>query len=533
MTIKRALLSAYKKDGLVEFASVLQGEFGAEIISSGGTAKLLRSAGVKVQDVSDFTGAPEMFGGRIKTLHPRVEGGILFRRDEDGDVQEAVQNGIDPIDMVVCNLYPFEETIAKPETTLEEAVEMIDIGGPTMIRAAAKNYRFVTVISSPDQQERVLAEMREHDGDTTLETRMKLAIEVFKTMAQYDTAVFKYLEGKAGFAEKFPDVLLKIFDKIHVCRYGENWDQEASMYKDRDAPEGIGIASLAKLWGKEISFNNYLDIDACFQTLLDLTEFNHICVIFKHTNPNGVAVDSESQLKACQRAFSCDPLSAFGGIWGFNKPVEEDVARYMIEEKNIFIEVLIAPQISDGARAILERKENMRVLEFGDLLSKRDVLYKNLEFRGILGGILLQDYDWGPIVKEWNVMSARPVSDEEKETLIFAMKIAKWAKSNSAVFACKTDTGMYTIGIGTGQQSRVHVVRLAHAKALEFGHDPAGSVMATDSFFPFPDGFEAAVEAGAVAVVCPGGSIRDEDVIKRADELGASLVFTNKRVFRH
>nr|MDO8083258.1 bifunctional phosphoribosylaminoimidazolecarboxamide formyltransferase/IMP cyclohydrolase [Candidatus Sigynarchaeum springense]MDO8116370.1 bifunctional phosphoribosylaminoimidazolecarboxamide formyltransferase/IMP cyclohydrolase [Candidatus Sigynarchaeota archaeon] len=534
MGIKKILVSTFKKEGIVDFVKALKDEFHVDVLSSGGTAKILRSAGIEVQDVSTYTGAPELFGGRIKTIHPRIAGGLLFRRDNPQDIEEANANAIESIDMVVSNLYPFQDVIKNPATSLDEAVEMIDVGGPTMIRAAAKNFAHVTVVSSPDQHAQVLKEMREHGGDTTLETRMKLAIAVFKTMAEYDASIFKYLETHAlagGSPEKFPDVLVKVYEKVHMCRYGENWDQAAAFYTDIDSR--IGIGNLGKLWGKEISFNNYLDIDSCFQTLLDLTEFEHACVIFKHTNPNGVAVDSTSQLEACKRAFSCDPLSAFGGIWGFNKPVEPEVARFLIEEKNVFIEVLIAPKIPDASRQIMAKKENMRVLEFGDLLSKRDELYKNLDMRGILGGMLVQDYDWGPIVKDWNVMTKRPVSGEEKKTLIFAMKIAKWAKSNSAVFARSTPTGMYTIGIGTGQQSRVHVVKLAHGKALEFGHETRGSVMATDSFFPFPDGLEAAVAAGAVAVLCPGGSIRDKDVISKADALNASLVFTKKRVFRH
>ncbi|MBN2153464.1 MAG: bifunctional phosphoribosylaminoimidazolecarboxamide formyltransferase/IMP cyclohydrolase [Candidatus Lokiarchaeota archaeon] len=534
MGIKRIIVSTFMKEGIVDFVRVLKDEFHVDVLSSGGTAKILRSAGIDVQDVSAYTGAPELFGGRIKTIHPRIEGGLLFRRDNPQDVEEARANAIESIDMVVSNLYPFQEVIKKPGTSLDEAVEMIDVGGPTMIRSAAKNYAHVTVVTRPEQHAQVLKEMREHGGDTTLETRMKLAIAVFKTMAEYDASIFKYLEKHAPAAispEKFPDVLIKVYEKVHMCRYGENWDQAAAFYTDVDSH--IGIGNLGKLWGKEISFNNYLDIDACFQTLLDLVDHEHACVIFKHTNPNGVAVDSRSQLEACKRAFSCDPLSAFGGIWGFNKPVEPEVARYLIEEKNIFIEVLIAPRIPEESRRVMARKENMRVLEFSDLLTRRDELYKNLDMRGILGGMLVQDYDWGSIVKEWDVVTKRPVPEDERETLVFAMKIAKWAKSNSAVFARKTPTGMYTIGIGTGQQSRVHVVKLAHAKALEFGHDTRGSVMATDSFFPFPDGLEAAVAAGAVAVLCPGGSIRDKDVVSKADELNASLVFTKKRVFRH
>ena len=529
--IKRVLISAYKKHGIVDFAKTLQEEFNVEIISSGGTGRLLSSNGIDVQQVSDFTGAPELFDGRIKTLHPRIEGGILYRRDDEDDLKEAVDNNIVGIDMVVCNLYPFEDVIANPDVPTEDAIEMIDIGGPTMIRAAAKNYNFVTVVSNPDQYDAILKEMRENDGETTLKTRLQLAIDVFKHTSSYDTAIFKFLEKRAGIDEKFPDTLVKRYSKIHPCRYGENWDQEAAFYKDMESP--FGIHSLKKLWGKEISFNNYLDIDACFQILSDLNEHEHVCAIFKHVTPNGVAIDSSSQLEACKRAFSCDPLSAFGGIWGFNKPLEREVAEYIIDEKNVFIEVLLAPEIPEDAKKILEKKQNMRVLEFGDMLSKRDILYQNMEIRGLLGSILLQDYDWGSITKIWEEKTSIKTNQIQKDTLLFAMKVCKWTKSNSAVFAKFTKTGMFTIGIGAGQQSRVHVVKLAHSKAEEFGHDTKGSLMATDSFFPFPDGLEAAVDAGAIGVVCPGGSIRDEIVIKRAEELGVSLIFTKKRVFRH
>lgn len=532
MKIRNVVVSAYKKHGLPEFVRALQAEFGVNVISTGGTAKLLRDSGIVVQDVSEYTGAPELFDGRIKTLHPRVEGGILFRRDHPADVEQAARHDIEPIDMVVVNLYPFEDVIQDPGISTADAIEMIDIGGPTMIRAAAKNHAHVTVVSNPSQHDAVLAEMRALGGETRPETRARLAVEVFKTMAEYDAAIAHFLERRSGTApDPFPPTLIKVFKKMQQCRYGENWDQRASFYKDKDA--SLGIHSLKQTWGKEISFNNFLDIDACFQLLSDLNEFPHACVIFKHATPNGVAVDSTSQLEACKQAFACDPLSAFGGIWGFNKPVTAEVARHVIEEKKVFVEVLLAPSIEPAAMAILKRKENMRVLEFGNILDDRAALYGSMEIRGILGGVLVQDYDWGPIIKDWDVKTSRPVSDAEKAALIFAMRVCKWTKSNSAVFATATASGYRTLGIGAGQQSRVHVVRLASAKAVEFGHDLAGSVMATDSFFPFPDGLEAAVEAGARAILCPGGSIRDADVIKRADELGAALVFTGKRVFRH
>ncbi|MHA1998453.1 MAG: bifunctional phosphoribosylaminoimidazolecarboxamide formyltransferase/IMP cyclohydrolase [Promethearchaeota archaeon] len=531
MKIETILVSTFNKTGLLEFVKELERILHPTFLSTGGTARILRDGGIKIKDVSDFTGAPELFDGRIKTLHPKIEGGILLRRNNPKDLAEAEKNSIVGIDMVICNLYPFEDVIQDPKISLDDALEMIDIGGPTMVRAAAKNFKDVVVVSKPEHYDLILKELGEHGGDLTLETRMKLAIEVFKNVSEYNIAIYKFLEKRAGIVEKFPEKLVKIFNKVHPCRYGENWEQEASFYMDKDSP--FGIHSLKKLWGKEISFNNYLDIDSCFQILSDLSGYEHVCAIFKHTTPNGVAVDGKSQLEACKRAFSCDPLSAFGGIWGFNKPLDLEVAKYIIEEKNVFIEVLMAPSIPEDAKEILMKKKNMRVLEFGNMLAKRDVLYQNLEIRGVLGGILLQDYDHGEIIKKWDVKTKRKISEKEKASLLFAMKVCKWAKSNSAVFAKPTETGFYSIGIGAGQQSRVHVVKLAHSKATEFKHDTNGSVMATDSFFPFPDGIEAAAEAGAVAILCPGGSIRDELVIQKADELNVSLVFTAKRVFRH
>nr|MDO8116446.1 bifunctional phosphoribosylaminoimidazolecarboxamide formyltransferase/IMP cyclohydrolase [Candidatus Sigynarchaeota archaeon] len=416
MAIKNVLVSVFKKQGVPDFVSTLVKEFNVHVLSTGGTAKLLKASGIQVQDVSEFTGAPELFDGRVKTLHPRIEGGILFRRDNPKDVQEARTHDIVGIDMVVCNLYPFQDTIQDPNVPLDDAIEMIDVGGPTMIRAAAKNFKDVTVVSRDEHFPLVLNEMRENHGSTTLDTRMKLAVDVFRQTSTYDAAIFKFLEKKTGQGTKFPDVLVKIFKKVHSCRYGENWDQDASFYADTESP--FGIHSLNKLWGKEISYNNYLDIDACFQILSDLNDHEHVCAIFKHMNPNGIAVDSKTQMDACKHAFNCDPLSAFGGIWGFNKPLEPAVADYLINERKVFIEVLLAPSIPAESRAIMEKKENMRVLEFGDMLSKRDVLYQNMEIRGLLGGLLLEDYDSKPVVKEWNLMSNRPVSDDEKKTLV-------------------------------------------------------------------------------------------------------------------
>jgi phosphoribosylaminoimidazolecarboxamide formyltransferase/IMP cyclohydrolase len=528
--IKRVLVSVFNKSGIVEFVKTLQTEFGIDILSTGGTAKKLAENGINIIEVSKYTQSPEVFGGRVKTLHPRIEGGILMRRNNDSDVAEAKKNDILPIDMVICNLYPFKDVISKPEVTMDEALEMIDIGGPTMIRAAAKTYPFVTVVSDPSQFNMVLDELRENKGETTIETRKQLAIEVFQKMAQYDAAIATYLDSQEGFSG-YPEMLFRSYKKVQDCRYGENWIQKAAFYKDTDA--SVSLANFKQLQGKEISFNNFLDIDSCVQMLLDLGPDHYVTAILKHTTPNGVAIDRESQLESCKRAFSCDPLSAFGGVWGFNKKLEKEVADYIINEKNIFVEVMIAPEYDASALEILKTKENLRVLEFPGFLNRKSDFYARPELRSTLGGMLVQDYDSGPVIKDWDVKTKREVSEREKEALIFAYKVCKWAKSNSAAFAKEYETGVYSVGIGAGQQSRVHVVRLAVQKAQEFGHDLTGSVMGTDSFFPFPDGLEAAAEAGAKAILNPGGSIRDDLVIDRANQLGISLVFCGKRVFRH
>lgn len=530
--IERAIISVFDKSGVVELAKTLVNEFDIEILSTGGTGRLLEENGITITKISDYTGSPEMFKGRVKTLHPKIEGGILYRREIEKDVVDAEKYDIPSIDMVICNLYQFKEAISKPDTTLEEALEMIDIGGPTMIRAAAKNYPDVVVVPDPDYYDIILKELREHDGKVGDKLRAKLAQEVFVIMADYNAAIAEYLQNKMG-EKLLPRHLIKIFEKESDTRYGENWDQEAAFYKDLSSE--YGLQDFKQLGGKEISFNNYLDIDSCIQILLDFGREDYVTAILKHTSPNGIAIDRENQLTSIKRAFSTDPLSAFGGIWGVNKELTEEVADYIINQENIFIEVIMAPSFEPKALEILRQKENMRILEFGDFLTKRDELYESLEMRSVLGGILVQEYDHKPVIREWNVVSQRKVTEMEKEALIFAYKVSKWAKSNSACFAQTYDTGIYTIGIGAGQQSRVHVVQLAAQKAKEFGHEEAlkDSVMGTDSFFPFPDGLEAAVEVGAKAIINPGGSIRDEVVIKTADKLNCALVFCGKRVFRH
>ncbi|MFX1500566.1 MAG: bifunctional phosphoribosylaminoimidazolecarboxamide formyltransferase/IMP cyclohydrolase [Promethearchaeota archaeon] len=531
--IKRAIISVFDKSGIIEFAKLLQNEFGIEILSTGGTGTLLENNGIKYTKISEYTNTPEMFEGRIKTLHPKIEGGILFRRGLPNDIDDANKYNIKPIDMVVCNLYQFKKAIEKPGITLDDALELIDIGGPTMIRAAAKNFPDVIVIPSPEYYEEIIDELRKNKGAITEETRIILAQDVFAIMADYNAAIAKYLQKIYSPKAFLPNTMIKVYKKVQDCRYGENWDQMAAYYKDSSAK--YGLHNLKKISGKEISFNNYLDIDSCIQILLDFGSEYYTTAILKHTSPNGVAIDKNEQLLSVKKAFSTDPLSAFGGVWGFNKKLKTEVADFIVNKEKIFVDVLLAPSFEEKALEILKQKKNMIIIEYGNFLNNRTDIYNNFEIRSVLGGILAQEYDSKPVIKEWNVVSKRKVNDDEKEALIFAYKISKWAKSNSACFAQIYDDGIYTIGIGAGQQSRVHVVKLAVQKAIQFGHkdELKNSLMGTDSFFPFPDGLEVAVEFGAKAIINPGGSIRDDIIIERADELNCALVFCGKRVFRH
>lgn len=531
--IKRVIISVFEKTGIIKFAKVLMEEFNVEILSTGGTGALLEKNGIKFTKISDFTESPEMFDGRIKTLHPKIEGGILYRRGLQKDIDDANKYNIKPIDMVVCNLYQFKEAIERPDINIKDALEMIDIGGPTMIRAAAKNFPDVIVVPSPDYYEEIIEELRKNKGAITERTRIILAQEVFSIMADYNAAIANYLQRYYNPETLLTNTIIKTYEKIQDCRYGENWDQKAAYYKDSSAI--IGLHDLKQISGKEISFNNYLDIDSCMQMLLDFESKHYITAILKHTSPNGVAIDKKDQFMSAKHAFSTDPLSAFGGIWGVNKELTKEVAEFIVNKEKIFVDVLLAPSFEPEALAILKQKKNMIILEYGDFLEKRNEIYKNLEIRSLLGGVLVQEYDSKSVIKEWNVVSKKKVNNAEKDALIFAYKVSKWAKSNSACFAQYYDDGIYTIGIGAGQQSRVHVVKLAIQKAIEFDHkaELKDSVMGTDSFFPFPDGLEFAVNAGAKAIINPGGSIRDEAVIKCADDLGCALVFCGKRVFRH
>jgi phosphoribosylaminoimidazolecarboxamide formyltransferase/IMP cyclohydrolase len=531
--IEQAIISVFDKKGIVDFVRVLVNEFKVEILSTGGTGALLEKNDIKFKRISEYTGSPEMFDGRVKTLHPKIEGGILYRRDLQRDLNDAKKYHIPPIDMVVCNLYQFKEAIERPNISLEEALEMIDIGGPTMIRAAAKNFPDVIVIPGPEYYDDILSEMRKFKGAITEKTRAALAQEVFTIMADYNLAIANYLKEYYNPDQMLGKNIFKVYEKVQDCRYGENWDQKAAYYRDLSAK--YGLQDFKQLGGKQISFNNYLDIDSCIQMLLDFGQEHHVTAILKHTSPNGIAIDKSNQINSVKMAFSCDPLSAFGGIWGVNQTLTYEVADFIVNKEKIFIEVLLAPSFEVDALDILKQKENLRLLEYGDFLTKRDEIYSQLEIRSTLGGALVQEYDHKPVIKEWKVVSDKQVNESEKEALIFAYKVSKWAKSNSACFAQIYDDGIYTIGIGAGQQSRVHVVKLAAQKAIEFGHksELEHSYMGTDSFFPFPDGLEAAVDAGAIAIINPGGSIRDEEIIQRANELNCALIFCGKRVFRH
>jgi phosphoribosylaminoimidazolecarboxamide formyltransferase/IMP cyclohydrolase len=529
--IERAIVSVFDKNNVVEFVRSLT-KFGIEILSTGGTGRLLEKSNIKFEKISQYTGTPEMFDGRVKTLHPKIEGGILFRRELKKDSEDALKYNIPPIDMVVCNLYQFKEAISKPNITLPEALEMIDIGGPTMIRAAAKNFPDVVVVPDTKHYAKIIEELEEKGGISD-ETRATLAQEVFTIMTDYNAAISNYLQSYYHPNQIMKSKIINVYEKIQDCRYGENWDQAAAYYKNLSCD--YGLHNLNQIGGKEISFNNYLDIDACIQILLDFDQSHYVTAILKHTSPNGMAIDKLNQLESIKMAFNTDPLSAFGGIWGVNKELTASAADFIVNKENIFVEVILAPSFEIEALEILKQKKNMRIIEFGDLLDKRELIYRNLEVRGVLGGILVQEYDHKPIIKEWNVVSKKQVTNQEKEALIFAYKVSKWTKSNSACFAQLYKDGVYTLGIGAGQHSRVHVVKLAAQKAQEFGHESElkNSFMGTDSFFPFPDGLEAAVDVGAKAIINPGGSIRDNDVIKRADELNCALVFCGKRVFRH
>lgn len=524
--IRRALISVSDKTGIVEFAKALS-ERGVDILSTGGTARLLAEQGIAVTEVSDYTGFPEMMDGRVKTLHPKVHGGILGRRGQDDEVMNT--HAINPIDMVVVNLYPFAQTVANPNCTLADAVENIDIGGPTMVRSAAKNHKDVTIIVNASDYDRVITEMDANEKSLTLDTRFDLAIAAFEHTAAYDgmianyfgTMVPSYGENKEGDeASKFPRTFNQQFIKKQDMRYGENSHQDAAFYVEAN-PEEASVSTARQIQGKALSYNNIADTDAALECVKEFVE--PACVIVKHANPCGVALGDDI-LEAYNRAYQTDPTSAFGGIIAFNRELDAATATAIVERQ--FVEVIIAPSVSAEAIDVVAAKKNVRLLECGEWHSKTT----GFDVKRVNGGLLVQDRDQGMVtLSDLKVVSQRQPTEEELKDALFCWKVAKYVKSNAIVYA----KGDMTIGVGAGQMSRVYSAKIAGIKAADEGLEVAGSVMASDAFFPFRDGIDAAAEAGIKCVIQPGGSMRDEEVIAAADEHGMAMIFTGMRHFRH
>lgn len=518
--LRRALISVSDKTGIVEFARALV-ERGVHLLSTGGTFKLLQAEQIPVTEVSEHTGFPEMMDGRVKTLHPKIHGGILGRRGQDDAVM--AEHGIDPIDLVVVNLYPFQQTIDRDDCTLELAIENIDIGGPTMVRSCAKNHAHTTIVVNSADYDAILAEMDAHQGHITGTTRFDLAVKAFEHTAAYDGAIANYLGRRVeGGNEDFPRTFNSQFVKRQEMRYGENPHQKAAFYVEAQQSES-SVSSAVSLQGKALSYNNIADTDAAFECVKAFQE--PACVIVKHANPCGVAVDQDL-CSAYDRAFKTDPTSAFGGILAFNRTLDALTARTIVERQ--FAEVIIAPGIEKAAQEILATKPNLRVLDASAFWPGEDQVA--LDFKRVTGGLLVQDKDLGVVAEDdLKVVTERAPTEQELKDLAFAWKVAKYVKSNAIVYAKQ---GM-TIGVGAGQMSRVYSAKIAGIKAADEGLEVAGSVMASDAFFPFRDGIDAAAAAGITAVIQPGGSMRDEEVIQAANEAGIAMVFTGMRHFRH
>ncbi|MFQ5659042.1 MAG: bifunctional phosphoribosylaminoimidazolecarboxamide formyltransferase/IMP cyclohydrolase [Gammaproteobacteria bacterium] len=517
--VTRALVSVSDKTGVVNLCKALAG-LDIKILSTGGTARLLEDNGIKVMQVSGYTGFPEIMDGRVKTLHPKVHGALLGRRGQDDEVM--LEHNIKPIDLVVVNLYPFEATVSRPECTLAEAIENIDIGGPAMLRSAAKNHARVGVVVDHADYETVLAELRDNACELSGATRFNLARKAFAHTANYDAAVSNYLgsiDAEGNYTD-YPLTYTMQFRKLHELRYGENPHQTAAFYSEAAPPEGT-LANARQLQGKELSYNNIADSDAALECVLAFTE--PACVIVKHANPCGVAQAADI-LDAYEKAYATDPTSSFGGIIAFNRRLDAATVEAITSRQ--FVEVIIAPQIDEAALIITAKKANIRVLAVAD----RSGPVQRLELKRVSGGVLIQDGDAGVISRgDLEVVSKRPPSPQELEDLLFAWRVVKYVKSNSIVYA----KGARTIGIGAGQMSRVYSARIAAIKAADEGLEVAGSVMASDAFFPFRDGIDSAAEVGITAVIQPGGSVRDEEVIAAADEHDMTMVFTGMRHFRH
>ena len=508
-SIRRALISVSDKTGIVDFAKNLS-QFNVEIVSTGGTANTLREAGITVRDISEITGFPEMMDGRVKTLHPRVHGGLLAVRDNADHLAALQQHGIEPIDLVVVNLYPFVETIKRAGVTRAEAIEQIDIGGPAMIRSAAKNSQDVAVVVSSEQYAAIIDELKKHDGALSLQTRNRLAQKAFEQTAQYDLNVSAYLADSSG---PLPDRLSWTMKKITDLRYGENPHQKAALYQ---TSTGAGIANATILSGKEMSFNNYVDAEAAWQLVCDFEQT--ACAIIKHTNPAGVGL-GETASEAYQKALATDPVSAFGGIVAFNCGVDASAAQ---EVTRIFTEVIIAPEYDTAALEILRAKKNLRVIRMNS--NERS---SGVELKQVGGGMLVQTTDDHKLdQQQLNVVTSRRPTDEEFRALLFAWIVCKHTKSNAIVYARSGQT----VGVGAGQMSRVDSVKIG---AMRAQIPVKGSVLASDAFFPFRDGIDEAARHGITAVIQPGGSVRDDEVIAAANEQGLAMVFTGIRHFKH
>ncbi|MFH8136441.1 bifunctional phosphoribosylaminoimidazolecarboxamide formyltransferase/IMP cyclohydrolase [Pantoea osteomyelitidis] len=523
--VRRALLSVSDKAGILEFAQALSSR-GVELLSTGGTARLLAEAGLPVTEVSDYTGFPEMMDGRVKTLHPKVHGGILGRRGQDDAIM--AQHDIAPIDMVVVNLYPFAQTVARENCSLEDAVENIDIGGPTMVRSAAKNHKDVAIVVKSSDYDTLIAEMDANENSLTLETRFDLAIKAFEHTAAYDSMIANYFgrlvpsyhsDDKTP-AGRFPRTLNLNFIKKQDMRYGENSHQDAAFYIEENVTEA-SVATAQQVQGKALSYNNIADTDAALECVKAFSE--PACVIVKHANPCGVAVGG-TILEAYERAWKTDPTSAFGGIIAFNRELDEATAQAIISRQ--FVEVIIAPAASSAALKITASKQNVRVLICGEWQER----VAGLDFKRVNGGLLVQDRDLGMVeASQLRVVSQRQPTEQELRDALFCWKVAKFVKSNAIVYARDN----MTVGIGAGQMSRVYSAKIAGIKAADEGLEVKGSAMASDAFFPFRDGIDAAAAVGVTCVIQPGGSIRDEEVIAAADEHGIAMIFTDMRHFRH
>jgi phosphoribosylaminoimidazolecarboxamide formyltransferase/IMP cyclohydrolase len=517
--MKRALLSVSDKTGLIDFARALSQQ-GVELLSTGGTAKAIRDAGLPVKDVSEFTGFPEMLDGRVKTLHPKVHAGILAVRDNPAHAATMAEHGLAYIDLVCVNLYPFAQTVAKPHT-LDEAIENIDIGGPAMVRSSAKNHKHVAIVTDPADYAGLVEEMKASGGQLSDATRFNLAKKAFTHTAQYDGHISNYLTSLTadGTKEQFGEKLTLQFSRAQTCRYGENPHQNGAFYVEANAPAGT-IATARQIQGKELSYNNIADTDAALECV-KLFDQAPACVIVKHANPCGVAYGA-SLLEAYNRAYQTDPESAFGGIIACNGRLDGETARTIVERQ--FVEVIIAPEVSPEASAAVAAKKNVRLLECGAWSGP----VNQMDMKRVAGGLLVQDADI-LLHGELQVVTARAPTDKEMEDLLFAWRVAKFVKSNAIVYA----KDRMTIGVGAGQMSRVNSARIAAIKAEHAGLSVPGSVMASDAFFPFRDGLDNAAAAGITAVIQPGGSMRDDEVIAAANEHGIAMVFTGARHFRH